>query len=92
MARPSSVCHVIVASDVSINAGNITAATCLDVTATVKGLRPDYPVLVWAESLTANVGICNAHCSAKDTVKFRLVNATAGDINPDALTFRVVQR
>jgi hypothetical protein len=92
MARPKSVCSVLKAVDVAINAGNVTAATCLDVTATVNGLQPDFPVQVWAESLTTNLGICNAHCSALNTLKFRLVNPTAGAINPDSLTFRVVQR
>jgi hypothetical protein len=92
MARPVSVCPVVFIDDVAIDAAQIGAAACLDVSATVKGLRPGFPVQVWAESLTANVGICNEHCSAVDTLKFRLVNPTAAPINPASLTFRVVQR
>lgn len=92
MARPKSACAVIVAFDETIDAGGVGANACLDVTATVKGLVPDYPVTVWAESLTANVGICNAHCSAKDTLKFRLINPTGVAIDPASMTFRVVQR
>jgi hypothetical protein len=92
MARPSSISHVIVAADVSINAGNITAATCLDVEAEVLGLRPGFPVQVWSEELTANVGIVNAFCSDKDELTIRLLNSTGIDINPAAVVFRVVQR
>jgi hypothetical protein len=92
MARPKSVCSVVKAVDVAINAAEVATAACLDVTATVAGLQPDFPVHVWAESLTTNLGICNAHCSALNTLKFRLINPSGGGINPDSLTFRVVQR
>lgn len=92
MARPRSISAVLVASDVTIDPGSVTNATCLDVTATVKGLRPGVPVVVWAEALTTNVGLCNAHCSAADTLKFRLINPTAAPIDPASQTFRVVQR
>ena len=92
MARPNSICEVIVASDVTIDPGSVGAAAGLDVTATVGGLRTGYPVSVWAESLEADLVICNAHCSAANTLKFRLVNPTAAPIDPASQTFRVVQR
>ena len=92
MARPKSAVPVIVAFDETIDAAEVGANACLDVTATVKGLQPDYPVTVWAESLTTNIGICNAHASAKDTLKFRLINPTGDAIDPASMTFRVVQR
>ena len=91
MARPKMTHTPIVSADVTIDPASVTNATALDVTATVKGLRKGYPVIVWAESLTANIGIGNAHCSAKDTVKFRLLNPTAAPIDPASQTFRVVQ-
>lgn len=92
MSRPSSVCPVVFSADVAIDAAEIGANACLDVETTVGGLRPDFPVSVWAESLTANVAVCNAHCSAVNKLKFRLVNPTGVAINPGSLTFRVVQR
>lgn len=91
MARPSTVRSPRVASDVTIDPASVTNATTLDVTATVKGLRKGYPVVCWAESLTANISMSNAHCSATDTLKFRLLNPTAAPINPASQTFRVVQ-
>ena len=91
MARPTMVVSGLVFKDVTVDPANVTTATCLDVTATVKGLKKGHPCKVWAESLTANVAICNEHCSAADTLKFRLCNPTGSDINPASQTFRVVQ-
>jgi hypothetical protein len=91
MARPRTVVAPRVAKDVTVDAANILAVTANDETVTVKGLVKGAPVIVWAESLTANISISNAHCSAKDTLKFRLLNPTAGAINPASQTFRVVQ-
>lgn len=91
MSFPRTVTAPTVRKDATIDPGNITTVTCLDVTATVNGLTKGVPVAVWAESLTANVGISNAHCSASNTLKFRLCNVTGSDINPASQTFRVVQ-
>lgn len=91
MARPNMTIPPRVSADVTINPASVTNATTLDVTATVKGLRKGYPVIVWAEALTANINIGNAHCSATDTLKFRLINPTAAPIDPASQTFRVVQ-
>jgi hypothetical protein len=48
MARPKTVNTPLVTADVAIDADSITNAQMLDVTATVKGLRKGYPVVVWA--------------------------------------------
>ncbi len=88
---PRTVTPPLVRKDATIDVGNITTVTCLDVTATVNGLQKGIPVHVWAESLTANVALSNAHCSAANTLKFRLCNVTGSDINPASQTFRVVQ-
>ena len=91
MARPNSLGPVIASKEFTVNPGNVTAATSLDVTATIAGLREGYPVRVWAPSLEADLVICNEHCSAKDELTFRLVNVTALDINPASQTMYVVQ-
>lgn len=91
MARPSSVAPISVAKDVTVDPGSVTNATALDVTATVLGLRKGRPVLLWAESLTANIGLSNAHCSAKDQLKFRLLNPTGAPIDPTSQIFRCIQ-
>lgn len=92
MARPRSTTPPLVAADVTIDPASINAVSTLDQTATVKGLRLHIPVQVWAESLEAGLVICNAHCSAKDTLKFRLLNITASAVDAASQTFRVVQR
>ncbi len=91
MARPKMVGPGVVFAEVTIDPGSVGAAVSLDVTATVKGLRKGHPVVVWAASLEADLAICNAHCSANGTLKFRLVNVTALAIDPASQTFTVVQ-
>lgn len=92
MSFPRTVGPTLVRKDATIDPASVTSATCLDVTATVNGLVKGFPVSVWAESLTANLSISNAHCSAANTLKFRLCNPTVGNIDPASQTFRVVQR
>ena len=91
MARPKTVGTPLVVSAETIDPGNVAANVSLDVTHTVEGLRLYHPVVVWAPSLEANLVLCNAHCSAKDTLKFRLSNHTGTGINPASQTFYVVQ-
>jgi hypothetical protein len=81
----------VVSAEVTIDPGSVTNATGLDITATVKGLRKGYPVLVWAVSLEDNLTICNPHCSAANTLKFRLLNPSAAPIDPASQAFMVVQ-
>lgn len=91
MPRPNTVVAPRVAADVSIDAAEVPTVAGLDVTATVKGLKPGGPVIVWCEELTADLQIGNAHCSDENELTFRLLNPTGSGINPGALTFRVVQ-
>jgi len=78
-------------AEVAIDVANITAATSLEVTATVKGARIGFPVIVWATALEANLLLGAAYCSAKDEVKFRIANPTAGDVNPASHSYFFVQ-
>lgn len=91
MARPKMVKSGLVTKEFTVDPGNVTAVTGLDVTVSVAGLKKGYPCNVWAPSLEANLAICNAHCSANGTLKFRIVNPTAGAINPASQTMYVVQ-
>ena len=91
MAKPKTTFAPLVAADVTINAAEVTNATTLAVTATVKGLRVGYPVLVWGPSLEADLVITNAYASAKDELTFSLGNISAAPINPASQVFKVVQ-
>ena len=91
MARPKMVNPGVVFAEVTINPASIPANTALEVSQTVAGLRVGYPVLVWAPNLEANLILANAHCSAANTLKFRLLNTTGGAIDPASQPFYVVQ-
>jgi hypothetical protein len=91
MARIPTVSPRRVAETVTINPSSVAAGQGLDVTATVKGLRPGSPVVVHAPALENHLVICNAHCATKDQLKFRLVNPTSNPIDPANQTFYVVQ-
>jgi hypothetical protein len=91
MARPKSIGPVVASKEFTVNPAEVDAAVSLDVTATVAGLKVGYPVRVWAPDLEADLVICNEHCSAADTLTFRLVNVTALAINPASQTMYVVQ-
>ncbi len=92
MARPKSVISASVFQEVSIDIGSVAAATTLVVTQAVAGLRVGHPVILWTEAaLNAGLNIGNAHCSAAGTLSFRVMNATAGAIDPAAMNFSVVQ-
>ena len=77
MARPKTVGPPVLTAEVTIDPGAVTNATGLDITATVNGLRKGHPVVVWATALEDNLTICNAHASAANTLKFRLLNPSA---------------
>jgi len=83
----------VVFKEFTLDIASITAATSAEQTVTVKGLRIGYPCLVWPTggSFEANANIGAAWCSAKDTLKFRVTNPTAGAIDPASQTFAVVQ-
>jgi hypothetical protein len=92
MAKPSTVNAHRVAKDVTINVAEIPTTAVVETTATVAGLKYGAPVRMWAEDLEANlVGPSNVHCSAANTLKFRLHNPTGDTINPASQIFRVVQ-
>ena len=93
MAVLKSTVPVVFKFDVAVTFTAVAAASCVDFTfATALGLRPGWHTACWIEGLTANVGIVNAYCSAKDTLLIRIVNPTAGSINPGAQTIRIIQR
>lgn len=70
---------------VTVNVGNITASTCLDVTATVAGVEANDGVFVtrnFASSANYSVGDAYVTNAGTDEVTFRACNGTAGDIDP----------
>lgn len=91
MARPKMVNPGVVFAEVTINPPSVAANTALEVTQTINGLRVGYPVLVWAPNLEANLILANAHCSAANTLKFRILNTTGEAIDPASQPFYVVQ-
>jgi hypothetical protein len=74
--------------EVSLDITTLTADTIADQTFTVNGLELDMHVVVSAVSLTADVFICNAHVSARNTLKIRFYSVAG--VNPDAMTFKIV--
>lgn len=70
---------------VTIDVGNITAQTCLDVTATVTGVEANDGVFVTRNfASTANYSVSDAYVTnaGTDEVTFRACNVTLLDINP----------
>lgn len=75
----------------TIDVGNITAATCKEVTVTgVPGLMPNMVFLAAAPSLEANLNIGVGWGTAVGTGKFRITNPTAGDIDPASQEFYLI--
>lgn len=73
----------------SVDAGNITTQTALDVVHTLAagvGVAGD-SVSVSCAALTANLVVSHAYFSDTAEVTFRLGNPSTGDINPGALDF-----
>jgi hypothetical protein len=92
MARPKSIAPVIVAENYSWAGASILAVTSPEFTITLPGARPGYRVNLWAESLEANLALGHAYCSALNTIKFRVINPTAGTIVAAAQVLKIVQR
>lgn len=91
MPRPTDVVGFSVATNVSLTPGSVTNAATADLTATVKGLYKGRPVHVWCESLPAGLGITNEHCSALNTLKFRVMNPTISPVDLTTQTYKVIQ-
>jgi hypothetical protein len=74
--------------EVSLDVTTLSAATVADQTFTVNGLEPDMQLVVSAPDLEADIFICNAHCSAKNTLKIRFYSVAG--LNPAATTYKIV--
>lgn len=75
----------------SLTISNVAAATTNTQTFTVTGLLPSMTVVVNPTSeLPTNLGMCDAYCSAANTLKIRFVNPTAGLITGAAVTFKIL--
>ena len=91
MARPKTTFPNIVSKEFTLNAASIPTLTSAVQTVTVPGLVKGYPVIVWGAALEANLALSNAYCSAANTLKFTLTNATAADVDPASASYSVVQ-
>ena len=76
---------------VTVDIGSIAAGEVEDETVTVKGLRKSAPVHVEFPNLNAGLVPCNEHCSAADTLKFRVYNDTGGAVDPASQEIWVTQ-
>jgi hypothetical protein len=81
----------VVFKEFTVNPAQVAAHDSNDETVTVAGLRPGHPVIMWAPSLEDKLVLTNAHCSAKDTLKFRLANEHTAAVDPASQTMYVVQ-
>ena len=68
----------------SLDISNVAANTVADQTFNVDGLREDIMVVIAFPGLNAGLVICNAHVSAKNTLKVRFFNQTGSGIDPTA--------
>lgn len=76
---------------VTLEVTTVNAATTVEQTFTVPGLSVnDFVFANPGANFTAGVGVAGARVSAPDTLALRLVNATAGNLNPPAVTFTLL--
>jgi hypothetical protein len=78
--------------DVSLDLGSQAPSTTTDNTVTVPGLLAgdDIVGIVPPSGLNAGLAVSHARVTAADTVSLRMANATAGAIDPAALTYRFI--
>lgn len=73
----------ICAVNVTIDIASVAAATTAEQTFTVQGTLPgDFVLVSPASTLNAGLGIVNARVAAVNTVTLRIINATAGALDP----------
>jgi hypothetical protein len=78
--------------DVSVDLGSQAPATSTENTVTVPGVLAGDDIIgvIPPSGLNAGLAVSHARVTAADTVSLRLVNATAGAIDPASLTNRFV--
>jgi len=70
--------------------GTCYAGYLTEVTLTVPGSLPDMHFHVTAPSLEADLAIVAAYCTTAGSVIIRILNATAGNIDPASQSFYVL--
>lgn len=83
----------IVSGSFTLDIASIAAVTAPEQSVTITGVTAGDLVYVAGPDAglsTANVAITAAYVSAADTVKFRVVNPTAGALDPTSATFRYI--
>jgi hypothetical protein len=75
---------------VTVDPDSVTAATVGAQSVTVPGAQPGMWFVVSAPSLEANLAIGGAECTTAGTVVVRIVNPTAGNINPASQVFYIL--
>lgn len=74
----------------SLTIAQVNTVTAADQTFTIKGIRKNHVYAVSFDDLDAGVIGSVGYGSAKDTLKIRFANPTAGNITPGATVTRVV--
>ena len=75
----------------SLTISDVATVVSAEQSFTVTGLRPEMTVVVNpTTAMSTNLGLAGAYCSAKDTLKLRFVNPTAGTITGAAVTFKIL--
>ena len=84
MAVPvSSITPGFITSVAIGTVGSVGAGATTEVTITVKGARAGRFYHAYMPALETGFGIVHIYASAKDTIKIRLSNGTAGSVTPD---------
>ncbi len=88
--RGFSAVPQIVVGPITANPASIPAASVASLSLTVPGSTPDMHFIVTAPSLEATISLGSAACTTAGTVVVRLINPTAGAIDPASQSFYVL--
>lgn len=72
---------------VAVTPASVAAATTVEQTVTVTGVRPGDQVSVTAPGHVAGIGLGSARVAVNDVVRVTWINTTAGALTPPAGTY-----
>jgi hypothetical protein len=81
--------HKMGVTSVAFNPAEVAAATTVEQTVALPGLRPTDFGAVSKPTVTAGLSLGGARCSAADTLALTFINATAGAVDAGLETYLV---
>ena len=92
MALPKTAQSYIAYTEKTVNPGEVSAVSTLDVSVTWDKVLPTHFIEVKAPSLVTGLGIVGCWCAVAGTVKVRLMNPTAAPIDDASQTWQFIIR